>query len=152
MSIPGVPNNSVIVKLFGNNYRTAESNLQQLARSYAKSLIFIAPLPSLSCLVFKDWTFTAALAVVSAFFFASFWRSVRRNIDFIHIERVRMDISNADKLLNVEDIYNATLKVTEMKGFITAFQLILKVINICSLSLTFLSLALHAMKIFLKGG
>lgn len=151
MKIPDLPQSPVMVRILMAQHATASEELQAFVKFYVKSLFFCVPWLPLSLLIFQQWIPLGISIAAIAYCYPAIFRRLKSMVNLSQVGQISFISSNNTRLINMEEVHNTSLLISEMRGCIKGTKTVLVVLNVCLVSLTFLNLVINVINLILGG-
>lgn len=126
----GINREPQLVRLMEINHSKAQIEIRNFLRKLLiRAPIFVLILPVLTW----DWITTPVLIITNSIFYILCYRHVKKSVYLGKVDNIMFVVSNSVHYPNQEEVYNATLKICEMKGCINAVSKTLDIYNVCEI-------------------
>lgn len=144
----GINREPQLVRLMEINHSNAQIEIRKfLHRLLRRVPIFVMILPLLTW----NWITTPILIITNSIFYILCYRHIKKSVHLGKVDNIMFVVSNSVHYPNQEEVYNATLKICEMKGCIKAVSKALDIYNICEIFFIS-SIIIAKLIIFIIGG
>lgn len=142
--VSGMNREPQLVKLMENNHSITQRELRIFLRKFIiRFPIFGVILP----ILMWDWVLSIGCIIMNCLFYVLCYRHIRKNVYLGQVGSVMFNISNEGAAPNMENVYNSTLLICEMRGYIKTMGKVLDIYNLCVIFFVSLNLILKIIQL-----
>lgn len=149
--VKGISREPPLVRVMEQEHGKLQTKLNTFLRSSIYKTIIFTILPIIPGIFMKDLCMIVILPVVSLFFYSYMIRKTLKSINLAKVGNILFSQTNIGSLINIEDVYNTTLQICEMKGVINGNNNAVNAYSVCETIIIILNVISHFL-IYLLGG
>ena len=140
-----------LVRVMEQEHGKMQTKLNAFLRSSIYKTIIFTILPIIPGIFMKDWSMIVILPVVSLIYYSYMIRKTLKSINLARVGNILFSQTNIGSMINIEDVYNTTLQICEMKGVINGINNAVNAYSVCETIIIILNVISHFL-IYLIGG
>lgn len=146
--VSGMNREPQLVKLMENNH----SETQKELRFFLRKLLIRAPIFGVILpILIWDWFLTLGTIGINCLFYVLCYRHIKKSVYLGQVGSVMFNVSNEGAAPNMENVYNSTLIICEMRGYIKTMSKVLDIYNLCVIFFVSLNLITKIILLILGG-
>lgn len=149
--VRGISREPPLVRVMEEEHGKLQMKLNAFLRSSIYKTIIFTILPIIPGIFMKDWSMIVILPVVSLIYYSYMIRKTLKSINLARVGNILFSQTNIGSMINIEDVYNTTLQICEMKGVINGINNAVNAYSVCETIIIILNVISHFL-IYLIGG
>lgn len=149
--VRGISREPPLVRVMEQEHGKMQTKLNAFLRSSIYKTIIFTILPIIPGIFMKDWSMIVILPVVSLIYYSYMIRKTLKSINLARVGNILFSQTNIGSMINIEDVYNTTLQICEMKGVINGINNAVNAYSVCETIIIILNVISHFL-IYLIGG
>lgn len=149
--VRGISREPPLVRVMEQEHGKMQTKLNAFLRSSIYKTIIFTILPIIPGIFMKDWSMIVILPVVSLIYYSYMIRKTLKSISLARVGNILFSQTNIGSMINIEDVYNTTLQICEMKGVINGINNAVNAYSVCETIIIILNVISHFL-IYLIGG
>lgn len=149
--VRGISREPPLVRVMEQEHGKMQTKLNAFLRSSIYKTFIFTILPIIPGIFMKDWSMIVILPVVSLIYYSYMIRKTLKSINLARVGNILFSQTNIGSMINIEDVYNTTLQICEMKGVINGINNAVNAYSVCETIIIILNVISHFL-IYLIGG
>lgn len=149
--VRGISREPPLVRVMEQEHGKLQTKLNTFLRSSIYKTFIFTALPILPGIFMKDWCMIVILPIVSLIFYSYMIRKTLKSVKLAKVGNILFNQTNIGSMINIEDVYNTTLQICEMKGVINGINNAVNAYSVCETIIIVLNVISHFL-IYLLGG
>lgn len=141
--VKGISREPPLVRVMEQEHNKLQSAITAFLKSSIYKTIIFTILPILPGILLKDWSMLIILPIVSLGFYVYMIRKTVKSISLAKVGNILFNQTNMGMAINIEDVYNTTLQICEMRGVINGITKAINAYSVCEMIMIILNVITH---------
>ena len=149
--VRGISREPPLVRVMEQEHGKMQTKLNAFLRSSIYKTIIFTILPIIPGIFMKDWSMIVILPVVSLIYYSYMIRKTLKSISLARVGNILFSQTNIGSMINIEDVYNTTLQICEMKGVINGINNAVNAYSVCETIIIITNIISHLLTHLIGG-